>query len=243
MLRGIFSRRAAVVALIALGMSSAHAEKGPAKEILKPNTERPKNAIVLFDGSNTDAWQQRGDGPCKWKLNENEKSMISGGGDIVTKEKFGAYQLHVEFKEPKLAEDKHGQERGNSGVYQQDRYELQVLDSYHNDTYPDGACGAIYGQTPPLKNASKPPLQWQTYDITLWPAKFKDGKKVEDARITVYQNGELIQDYTDIKGPTGAGAPETDAPGPIRLQDHGNPVEFRNIWIVPLEEKSGGSQK
>src|SRR6185437_13334458 len=153
------------------------------------------NAIVLFDGSNTDQWVQYGsDRPCTWKLIPVEKAMVEGGGDIATKQKFGAYQLHVEWKEPMPKPDQHGQDRGNSGVYQQNRYELQVLDSYHNDTYANGACGAIYAQTPPAKNVCKPPGEWQTYDITLWPAQFENGKKVEDAFITVYQNGELIQD-------------------------------------------------
>jgi hypothetical protein len=176
--------------------------------VLMPGTERPANAIVLFDGSNTDQWIQYGSNrPCTWKLIPVEKAMVEGGGDIATKKKFGAYQLHLEWKEPMPKPDQHGQDRGNSGVYQQSRYELQVLDSYHNDTYANGACGAVYAQTPPAKNVCKPPGEWQAYDITLWPAQFKDGKKVKDAFITVYQNGELIQDHTDIKKSTPGGIP------------------------------------
>ena len=212
----------------------------PQVDILSPGIPRPRNAISLFRGMRTDEWVQRGSNqPCKWKVNPEARSMVAGGGDIVTKRKFGAYQLHVEWLEPQSAPDKKGQERGNSGIYQQDRYELQVLDSYNNETYADGACGAIYGEAPPLKNASLPPMQWQTYDITFVPAKFENGKKTANARITVYQNGELIQDNTEIKkGPTPGGEKEADTPGPIRLQDHGNPVEFRNIWIVPLDDKA-----
>jgi hypothetical protein len=209
-------------------------------DILYPGVNKPANAIALFRGSRTDEWVQRGSNqPCKWKTNPQERSLVAGGGDIVTKRQFGAYQLHVEWKEPQSTPEQKGQDRGNSGIYQQDRYELQVLDSFNNETYANGACGAIYGEAAPLKNVSLPPLQWQTYDITLTPAKFENGKKVANARITVYQNGELIQDNTEIKkGPTPGGAPEADSPGPLRLQDHGHPVEFRDIWIVPLDDKA-----
>ena len=231
---------AACGVLLAGGMTlvSRAAPDAANSQTLKPGTERPANAIVLFDGSNTDQWVQYGSNrPCPWKLDSAEKALIAGsGGDIATKQKFGAYQLHLEWKEPMPKPDQHGQDRGNSGVYQQNRYELQVLDSYHNDTYANGACGAIYAQTPPARNVCKPPGEWQTYDITLWPAQFENGKKVKDAFITVYQNGELIQDHTDIKKPTPGGVPESADPGPIRLQDHGHPVEFRNIWIVPISE-------
>ncbi len=225
-----------VVLLIPLAALAQENRTNPGS-ILKPGTQKPANAIVLFDGSNTDQWTSSdGKSPAKWKIDETEKAMTAGGGDIVTKPKFGAYQLHLEWKEPMPKPEQKGQDRGNSGVYQQERYELQVLDSYENDTYANGACGAISGQTPPAKNVCKPPGQWQTYDITLTPAKFETGKKTADARITVYQNGELIQDNTDIKGPTPGGKPESEQPGSIRLQDHGHPVEFRNIWIVPMDK-------
>ena len=233
----------AMALLMLLGTRVIAADEGA--KVLKPNTPKPANAIVLFDGSNTNEWVQKGNGqPCKWKIVADEKAMVAGGGDIVTKRKFGAYQLHVEWKEPQPTPEQKGQERGNSGIYQQDRYELQVLDSYQNETYANGACGAIYGDLPPLKNASKPPMQWQSYDITLIPVKFENGKKVANARITVYQNGELIQDNAEIKkGSTPGGAKEADTPGALRLQDHGHPVEFRNIWIVPLDDKATGPDK
>jgi hypothetical protein len=199
--------------------------------VLKPGTEKPGNAIVLFDGTDTSQWDSN-----DWPVEDG--AMVSAKHDISSKEKFRDYQLHVEFNEPSLGPEFKGQDRGNSGVYQQGRYELQVLDSYNNDTYANGACGAIYGVKAPLKNMAKPPGEWQTYEITFHAAKFKDGKKVEDAHITVYWNGELVQDNTDIPHSTGGGAKEADTPGPIRLQYHHHSVRFRNIWIVPLDSES-----
>ena len=201
-----------------------------AEDVLKPGAEKPKDAVVLFDGKDTSQWE-----PGDWQIEDG--AMVSKDHDIKTKEKFGDYQLHLEFNEPKLGPEFKGQDRGNSGVYQQDRYELQVLDSYHNDTYANGACAAVYGVKAPLKNMAKPPGEWQTYDITFHAAKFKDGKKAGNAHITVYWNGELVQDNTEIPGPTGGGARETDEPGPIRLQYHHHSVRFRNIWIAPLKEE------
>ena len=132
----------------------------------------------------------------------------------------------------------HGQERGNSGVYLQDRYEIQVLDSYGINPIQKNDCGAVYNQTAPMVNACKPPEQWQTYDITFHAAQFDaSGTRTAKAIVSVVQNGQQIQKDTEIDGPTGAGAPETADPGPIRLQDHHNPVRYRNIWIVPAVQK------
>ncbi|HWE92972.1 MAG TPA: DUF1080 domain-containing protein [Tepidisphaeraceae bacterium] len=213
------------------GMAVAAAMGGAAwaaDAILKPGAEKPKDAVVLFDGKDTSHWEQN-----LWGVKDGV--MVSEKGDTATKDKFKDYQLHLEFNEPKLGPEHKGQDRGNSGVYQQGRYELQVLDSYNNETYADGACGAIYGVKAPSKNMAKPPGEWQTYDITFHAAKFKDGKKVENAHITVYWNGEMVQDNTEIPHSTGGGAKEEDTPGPIRLQFHGHSVQYRNIWIVPLK--------
>jgi hypothetical protein len=194
----------------------------------------PQNAIVLFDGKDLSKWASRKDGSeAKWKLVGDRAMEVNGTGDIVTKDKFQDFTLHVEFMTPSMP-DKHGQARGNSGVYLQDRYEVQVLDSFGLESKDDD-CGAVYKEKAPAVNACKPPEQWQTYDITFKAAKFDaSGKKVEGPHVTVIQNGQKIIDNFECTGPTGAGAPEGAEPGPIRLQDHGgNPVRYRNIWIVP----------
>jgi hypothetical protein len=215
----------ALAAIFSLGVTIARAEE----DVLKPGTEKPANAVVLFDGTDASHWSPQ------WPVKDG--AMTSEKADSATKEKFTDYKLHLEFNEPKLGPEFKGQDRGNSGVYQQGRYELQVLDSYNNETYLDGSCGAIYKVKAPLKNMAKPPGEWQTYDITFHAAKYKDGKKVANAHITVYWNGELVQDNTEIPGPTGGGEKEEDTPGPIRLQYHHHSVQFKNIWIVPLDVK------
>jgi hypothetical protein len=225
--------RHSIMAVAALGLSAmALAADNPSNtntEILKPGTQRPADAVVLFDGKDASKWEPVG--KTMWPVEDGV--LVDTDNDIQTKDKFKDFQLHLEFNEPKLGPEFKGQDRGNSGVYLQGRYELQVLDSYHNETYADGACAAIYGIKPPLKNAAKPPGQWQTYDITFHAAKFDNGKKVQDARVTVYWNGELVQDNTDITHSTGGGAKEEETLGPIRLQYHHHHVTFRNIWIVP----------
>ncbi|HEY2589360.1 MAG TPA: DUF1080 domain-containing protein [Tepidisphaeraceae bacterium] len=218
---------AGALALAATGIAFA------ADEVLKPNSERPADAVVLFDGKDTSQWEPAG-GKTMWEVGDG--AIVSDANDIQTKQKFKDYQLHLEFNEPVLGPEFKGQDRGNSGVYQQGRYELQVLDSYHNDTYANGACAAVYGIKAPAKNAAKPPGEWQTYDITFHAARWDGDKKVKNATITVYWNGELVQDNTEIPHSTGGGAKEEDTPGPIRLQWHHHHVKFRNIWIVPLKD-------
>lgn len=218
-----------IVAVAGLGAMAFAAD-----QVLKPDTEKPKDAVVLFDGKDTSQWEGYG-GKTVWPIEDG--AMVSKDNDIATKEKFKDYQLHLEFNEPKLGPEFKSQDRGNSGVYQQGRYEIQVLDSYHNDTYPKGGCAAIYGVADPLKNVPKPPGEWQTYDITFHAARFDGDKKVKNAHVTLYWNGELVQDNTEIPGPTGGGAKEADTPGPIRLQYHHHSVKFRNIWIVPLKDQ------
>jgi hypothetical protein len=193
----------------------------------------PPGAVVLFDGKDESQWiYKKGGGPTTWPVVDG--AMEVHGGNIITKDKFGDFTLHIEFWCPNLPPNVKGQGRGNSGVYLQDRYEIQVLDSYGVNPIGLGDCGAIYNQKIPDVNACLPPEQWQTYDITFRAARFdSSGKKTENARVTVVQNGQTIHKDAEIKQPTGEGEPESPAPGPIRLQDHHNKVRFRNIWIVP----------
>ena len=204
-----------------------------AGDVLKPGTEPPQNTKTLFDGKDTSKWEPAGGGKTMWPIEDGV--LVDTDNDIQTKDKFKDFQLHLEFNEPQLGPEFKSQDRGNSGVYIQGRYEIQVLDSYHNPTYDKGDCAAVYGVKSPSKSVPKPPGQWQTYDITFHAARFEDGKKTKNAKVTIYWNGELVHDNTDIPGPTGGGAAEQDTPGPIRLQWHHHHVKFRNIWIVPLD--------
>lgn len=196
----------------------------------------PKGAIVLFDGKNLDHWvKARGNDkgkPAQWKLVDH--AMQVQGGDIMTRKKFdGSFKLHIEFRVPYKPTAK-GQGRGNSGVYVQGRYEVQVLDSYGLKSRSND-CGAIYGVAAPKVNACKAPTVWQSYDILFQAPKCKNGKKTAPARMTVYHNGVKIQDNVAItKDNTTAGlGGDPCSPGPIMLQDHGNPVQYRNIWVQP----------
>jgi hypothetical protein len=203
------------------------------------STPAPKGAIVLFDGKSLDGWLKRnGKDPASWKLVEGG-AMQAGGGDIITKEKFtGRFKLHVEFRVPYMPKAS-GQGRGNSGVYLQGRYEVQVLDSYGLKSR-DNDCGGIYGVAAPLVNACKAPTVWQSYDITFEAPQCENGKKKAPGVITVYQNGIKIHDKVKITtdNTTAGLGGDPCAPGPILLQDHGNPVQFRNIWLLPLAEES-----
>jgi hypothetical protein len=200
----------------------------------------PSDAIVLFSGTDLSQWEGEHGDP-KWKVQDGYVEVVPHSGFIHTKENFGDFQLHLEWAEPEPKGD--SQERGNSGVFLQGIYEVQVLDCYHNPTYPDGQCGALYGQTPPLVNACRPPGQWQTYDIFFQAAKFDDDHKlVRPASVTVIQNGLLLHHKQPLLGPTGHRTlanydKETPPRGPIALQDHGNPVRFRNIWIRNITEE------
>ncbi len=195
--------------------------------------KQPSDAIVLFDGGDLSKWQREGGGEIKWTVANGELQIVPDSGSIVTDRPFTDFAMHLEFKIPNLAEDLSGQGRGNSGVYIQKRYEIQILDSYGLEPEFNG-CGSIYRFKAPDQNVCKKPEQWQSYDIRFRAARFDGDKKVADARITVYQNGVLIHDDVAVPNKTGAGQPEGPNPGPILLQDHGNPVSFRNIWIVPL---------
>ncbi|HZZ72324.1 MAG TPA: DUF1080 domain-containing protein [Pirellulales bacterium] len=185
----------------------------------------PAGALVLFDGSNTSEWTGG-------KIDPETKSLLNEGHDILTKKKFLNYTAHCEFLLP-YRPDARGQGRGNSGFYQVDLYEIQILDSFGLDG-KDNECGGVYTKLAPKVNMCLPPLEWQTYDVDFTSAVRDDkGKKTADARITLKHNGVLIHDNAKISGITGGSRNEPEGtPGPLKLQGHGNPLQFRNIWIV-----------
>ena len=199
----------------------------------------PSDATVLFDGKDISSWVSLDGSPTRWIVRDGYLECVRGSGYVRTLQNFGDCQLHVEWAAPTPARGE-GQGRGNSGVFfGLDRYEIQVLDSYNAKTYADGAAASVYGQYPPLVNASRPPGEWQTYDI-LWTApRFEtDGKLKSPARVTVLHNGVLVQNNVELTGPTSwlERAPYRAHPEkqPISLQDHGNPVRYRNIWVREL---------
>jgi 3-keto-disaccharide hydrolase len=191
----------------------------------------PEGAVVLFDGSDLSKWQNK-----KWKVENGYMVAEPNSGSQMSKEGFGSCQLHLEFATP-TGETGTGQGRGNSGVLIMSRYEVQVLNSWHNATYPDGQCAAMYGQYPPTVNASRAPGEWQTYDITWHAPKFEGGKLVEPARVTVIHNGIKVQDNVELIGATVHRQLAKYSPHgpkePLELQYHGHPVRYRNIWYVP----------
>jgi hypothetical protein len=201
----------------------------------------PSDAIVLVGtGDDLSAWQMADGSPATWAMKDGV--LETGKGPIRTKAEFTDFQLHVEFATPSVVKGD-GQGRGNSGVFLLDKFEIQVLDSYHNPTYPDGQAAAMYGQFPPLVNASRPPGEWQTYDIVFTAPHFTSAGALETpAIVTVLHNGVLVHNARPFWGPTAHKkidpyTPDT-ARGPIGLQDHGNPVRYRNVWIRPITERS-----
>jgi hypothetical protein len=203
----------------------------------------PSDAVVLFDGKDLSKWVGRNGAPAGWKVEDGAMIVPSrgtpGGGTIHTKGEFGDFQLHIEWAAPTPPKGS-DQGRGNSGIELFGRYEIQVLDSYGNLTYPDGQAAAIYGQYPPLVNASRPPGEWQTYDIIFNAPVFKDGKVETPAYVTLIHNGVLVHNHTPLVGAVAFRALAKYSPhgpkGPIQLQDHGNPVRYRNIWIRELKD-------
>lgn len=198
----------------------------------------PSDAIVLFDGSNLDEWETNKGGKAKWKLEDGAMTVVKKSGSIKTKRSFGDCQLHIEWRSPAVVVDD-SQDRGNSGVFFQSRYEVQVLDSYKNITYSNGMAGSIYKQHIPLVNACREPGEWQTYDIIFEAPVFKeDGEICKPGYFTVLHNGVLIQNHVELKGLTvHSGKPyyeKHDPKQPIALQDHGCWVSYRNIWIREL---------
>jgi hypothetical protein len=219
--------------VITAGICSSQAAPVPA----------PSDATVLFDGKDLANWVNAKGEPTKWIIRDGYMESVKGAGGVSSRQQFGSCQLHVEFATPSVVTGS-GQGRGNSGVFLQGMYEIQVLDSYENKTYPDGQCGALYGRAVPLVNACCKPGQWQMYDVIYRRPLFEpSGKVIRKAMFTVFHNGVLIQDHVELTGGTGwisahaitEYVPHGDK-GPIMLQDHSNPVRFRNIWIRELKD-------
>ncbi len=224
-----------------------HDRRRPQPEAVTPATastqeqpgKPPSDAVVLFGGKDISQWSAMDGSPTRWIVRDGYMECVPGSGYVRTLQNFGDCQLHVEWSAPTPPHGE-GQGRGNSGVFFGfDRYEVQVLDSYESPTYADGGAAAVYGQYPPLVNASLPPGQWQTYDIIWTAPRFDDAGKVRSpARLTVFHNGVLVQNNVELTGPTSwlERAPYSPHPEkqPISLQDHHNPVRFRNIWVREL---------
>lgn len=235
------------------GRWMVHDEARPAPSVITPGPEcgaAPSDAVALFDGTEeslknwTDGKLTDGKpNPVKWRFVDGYMESVKGGGYAQTVQQFGSCQLHVEFATPSNVQGS-GQGRGNSGVFLQGQYEIQVLDSYENKTYPDGQCGALYGRAVPLVNVCRKPGEWQSYDIIYHRPTFdKKGNVTKKATFTILHNGVLIQDHVELTGGTNWINPHAvtdykahgDA-GPIQLQDHGNPVRYRNIWVRELKD-------
>lgn len=193
----------------------------------------PSDAVVLFGGTDLSAWE----GGDQWEISEGVATAKGGG--ITTKQEFGDCQVHLEWASPEKVEGT-GQGRGNSGLYLMGRYEVQILDSYDNETYFDGQCASIYKQTPPMVNACRKPGEWQSYDI-IWnaPRFAEDGSVVKPAAVTVLHNGVVVQNHYELQGGTFYHIPPAyekhPEKGPIHIQFHGNPVRFRNIWVREIQ--------
>ena len=227
-----------------------HDMNRPAPPVVTPGTEStqeqpgkvPSDAIVLFDGKDLSEWTSERGGPTKWIVRNGYMEAVRRGGNIKTKQSFGSCQLHIEFATPTRIIGK-SQDRGNSGVFLMSTYEVQVLDSYENHTYPDGQCAALYGRVVPLVNACREPGKWQSYDIIFHRPVFDGKKVVKKATFTVFHNGVLVHDNVELQGGTdwidehtiSNYSPHEDKL-PLMLQDHDNPVRFRNIWIRELAD-------
>lgn len=226
--------------------------KQPQPTVIDPGTAStqetpgrpPSDAIVLFDGTDLKNWVPVDTGKAMgWKVSDGAMGPTPHSGMIQTKEAFGSCQLHLEFATPTPEPGEEGQGRGNSGVFLMGQYEVQILDSFGNTTYPDGQAGALYGRKKPLVNASRRPGEWQTYDIIFHRPEFENGEVSKRATFTVLHNGVLVQDNLELSGGTGWNGshavthyvPHGDK-GPLQLQDHGNPVRFRNIWVRELQD-------
>ena len=212
----------------------------PVPPVVTPGvgTAPPSDAIILFDGTSLDNWVDRNGNPAAWTVADGAMTVVPGTGDIWTKQGFGDVQLHLEWRTPDVIKGE-GQGRGNSGVYLMGRYEVQVLDSYDNPTYPNGQAASVYKQHIPLVNACRAPGEWQTYDIIFLAPRFsEDGRIAIPARITVIHNGVLVQNNVELWGSTRfIGLPQYEEHSmqePLRLQDHGDLVSFRNIWVREL---------
>ncbi len=250
MIRSSVTRITVLICIFVVGSVAAsnphdfeiHDPERAQPRLVDPGAERmmsapiPSDALVLFDGKNLSEWEGK-NGAASWLLVNGYMQVVPGAGHIRTKKEFGDIQLYVEWAtSSELVGD--GQNRSNSGIFIMDRYELQVLDSFDNPTYPDGQAAAIYGQYPPLVNASRPPGEWQSYNIVFAAPEFDAaGELLEPARITVIHNGVLVQNNVALTGPTSHyKRPEYEAhgKGPIRLQDHSTKPRYRLIWVREL---------
>lgn len=195
-----------------------------------------ENAIILFDGKDLNNWIGQNGKTAEWKVEDGIMHVVPGKGDIMTKEEFVDFFLHLEFRCPDMPEAK-GQAKGNSGVFLQGRYEIQVLDSYGINIPGKGDCGAIYNEHAPLVNACNPPMKWQTYDVIFRAPRITDEEEVAElGRVTVLQNGRAIQNNVELR--LRSEISDAGKPGPLRIQDHGNLVTYRNIWAVHLPLKA-----
>jgi hypothetical protein len=244
-------KRCVPLAVALIASAVAFAESGqkpeetevwePVPKLVEPGAtpaQAPADAIVLFDGKSLSGWESVNGGPAKWVVANGAFTVAPGTGDIRTKQKFGDVQLHLEWRTPQLPPEKKGQDRGNSGVFFQELYEVQILDTLENRTYSNGQAGSIYKQYIPLVNAAKPAGEWQTYDIVFIAPRFeKDGELRSPARLTVFLNGVLLHHDVELEGGTTyIGKPTYSAhgDGALRLQDHSHAVSFRNVWVRQL---------
>lgn len=247
----IFFAPAALACAAALAQERARWEPEPAL-VSAPGAAPPSDAIVLFDGANLDQWMRMEDGePARWEIADGAATVTPGTGTIRSRQSFGSLQLHLEWR-PTDVIDGTGQSRGNSGVFLHSQFEVQILDSWENASYVNGQAGSVYLQHPPLVNASRPPGEWQSYDIIFTAPVFEGGELVAPAYLTVFQNGVLVQNQVELQGATHTPEPEyaaqcipynlkgeanrRDCTGnmPLVLQDHGQVVSFRNIWLREL---------
>jgi hypothetical protein len=229
------------------GKWHVHDGDRPQPPIISPGTcssqekagSAPSDAVVLFDGTDLSRWRDGKGGPAGWQVEEGAMVISPGKGEIQSREEFGDCQVHLEFATPAPPKGR-DQDRGNSGLMLFGRYEIQVLDSFENLTYADGQAAAIYGQYPPLVNASRKPGEWQTYDVVFTAPRFKaDGSVESPAYVTMLHNGVLVHNHTPLVGAVAFRALAKYTPhgpkGPILLQDHGHRVRFRNIWVREIK--------
>ena len=229
------------------GKWHVHDGNRPQPKIVDPGTfstqdmpgKPPSDAIILFDGKDLSKWKEVNGGPARWKVENGYMEIAPKTDFIATRDEIGDCQLHVEWTAPTVVKG-HGQERGNSGVMFFGRYEVQVLDNYDNPTYPDGQTAAIYGSWPPLVNAVRKPGEWQIYDILFTVPRFADGKLVKPGYFTVFHNGVAVHNHVELLGNSNYRALPNYVPHPPKgslvLQNHGNPVRYRNIWYRELKD-------
>jgi hypothetical protein len=230
------------LSVLILVVSCLSAQDVPVVRPPSRNMKPPSDAVVLFDGSSMSGWTTQDGRPAACEVADGAMTCVSGVGNIYSKEKFRSAQVHLEFNIPYMPNER-DQLRGNSGVYLHGRYEIQVLDSYKNETYAVGMAGALYGQTPPLVNAARRPGKWQTYDIIFHAAECSaEGEVVREATVTLFWNRVLALEHVSIRASREAcGAGRIEDTGPLMLQDHSGPglpvtrMQFRNIWLRRLD--------